>query len=152
MRREDIAFLKLWKRMQDLLWDFMGGAEYVGIGGGKSVADKSGFADCFDKTDQDVLNATIEAAGDVPVSFENKLAMGFAPGKAVLPHALGAGKPWNKRYIADAFGGFPPRDADKQYWRFAEEGPIRVFSANQLRAARLSLKIASALGRFIRRN
>ena len=152
VRREDIAFLKLWKRMQDLLWDFMGGAEYVGIGGGKSVADKSGFADCFDKTDQDVLNATIEAAGDVPVSFENKLAMGFAPGKAVLPHALGAGKPWNKRYIADAFGGFPPRDADKQYWRFAEEGPIRVFSANQLRAARLSLKIASALGRFIRRN
>jgi len=151
VRREDIAFLKLWKRLQDHLWDALGGADYVGIGGGKSVASSSGFAGCFDKTDQDVLNATVEAVEGISVSFENKQAMGFAPGKTMLPHALGPGKPWLRRYILEALGGLPPRPVDKEYWRNAE-GPIRPFSAKQLRGKRIALKIAAALGRFIRRN
>lgn len=150
IRREQIAFLKLWKRLQDHLWEALGGANYVGIGGGKPVEDRSGFAGCFDKTDQDVLNATIEAA-DIPVSFANKQAMGFESGKAILPHALGASKPWNKRYLADALNGLPPRAVDKAYWQHAA-GPICVFTADQLRRQKGLLAIASALGRFIRRN
>jgi len=151
VRREQIAFLKLWKRLQDYLWEALGGAQYVGIGGGKPVEQRSGFANCFDKTDQDALNATIEAADGIPVSFANKQAMGFEPGQALLPHALGPGKPWNKCYLTDALRGLPPRAVDKEYWHHAQ-GPIRVFTGGQLRAQRVALAIASALGRFIRRN
>ncbi len=150
VRREEIAFLELWKRLQDCLWEAIGGAEYSGLGGAKSVALRSDFPACFDKTDQDVLNATIEAAGEMPVSFENRRAMGFEPGKALLPHALGPDKPWMKKYLRDALRGQPPRMVDKEYWLHAE-GPVRVFTLEQLRAKRLALKIAMVLGRFIRR-
>lgn len=152
VRREHLAFLKLWKRIQDCLWKELGGAEYVGIGGGPSVADRSGFADCFDKTDQDALNAAIEAVGEIPVSFCNKQAMGFESGAAILPHALGPGKPWVKSYLADALRGLPPRAVDKAYWQAAQNGPIRLFPSKQRRIRRLALKIAAAVGRFIRRN
>ena len=37
VRRADIAFLELWKRLQDLLWQAIGGAEYVGISGGRPI-------------------------------------------------------------------------------------------------------------------
>ena len=152
IRREDMAFLQLWKRLQDHLWTVLGGADYVGDGlGGRSVTDRSGFANCFDRTDQDALNAAIEAVEGIPVSFESKEAMGFGPGKAFLPHALGPLKPWKKRYILDALNGVTPRAVDKEYWRYAE-GPICVFTQNQLRASRCALKIAAALGRIIRRN
>lgn len=151
IRREDIAFLRLWKRLQDHLWEAIGGADYVGDGlGGRSVTDRSGFANCFDRTDQDVLNAAIEAVEGIPVSFESKQAMGFGPGKTSLPHALGPGKPWGKRYLSDALRGVPPRTVDKEFWRYAE-GPIRVFTPPQLRMNQMSLKIAAALGRIIRR-
>lgn len=152
VRREYAGFLTLWKQMQDRLWEAIGGAEYVGIGGGPSVGDRSGFAQCFDKTDQDVLNAAIEAAGEIPVSFCNKLAMGFEPGAAFLPHALGPGKPWSKPYLSDALRGLPPRAVDKAYWQAAEAGPILVFQEKTIRARKLSMKIAAALGRLIRRN
>ena len=151
VRREEIAFLELWKRLQDHLWKEIGGAEYVGIGGGKPVEERGGFANCFDKTDQDALNATIEAAPEIPVSFWNRQAMGFLPGGSILPHALGPDKPWAKRYVTDALRGLSPRAVDKQYWKHAE-GPIQVFPPKQLQAKRLALKIAAALGRFIRRN
>ncbi|MEI6561009.1 MAG: hypothetical protein WCO68_02875 [Verrucomicrobiota bacterium] len=151
VRRADIAFLELWKRLQDCLWTAIGGAEYSGLGGAKSLTARSDFPACFDKTDQDVLNATIEAVGEIPVSFENKQAMGLEAGKAVLPHALGPDKPWKKNYVSDALRGLPPRMVDKAYWLHAE-GPVRIFTPQQLRAKRLALKIAALFGRFIRRN
>ncbi|MCX6967517.1 MAG: hypothetical protein NTZ46_07005 [Verrucomicrobia bacterium] len=150
VRREDIAFLELWKRMQDCLWKAIGGAEYTGLGGAKSVTLRGDFPTCFDKTDQDVLNAAIEAAEEIPVSFENQQAMGFKPGKALLPHALGQDKPWKKNYLRDALRGIRLRMVDKAYWRYAE-GPICLFTPKQMRAKRLALKIAALLGRFIQR-
>ena len=150
VRREEIAFLRLWKQMQDQLWETLGGAEYVGIGGGKSIAGRAGFADCFDKTDQDVLNAALEALSGIAVSFVNQQAMGFLPGRALLPHALGPSKPWSKRYLRDALRGRAPRAVDKAYWHWAAAGPVRVFSPEHLRRQRLCLRVASALGRILR--
>ncbi|MEI8235403.1 MAG: hypothetical protein WCH57_12070 [Verrucomicrobiota bacterium] len=152
VRREEIAFLRLWKQMQDQLWEALGGAEYVGIGGGSPIAGRTGFADCFDKTDQDVLNAALEAAEGVSASFVKQQAMGFVAGEAWLPHALGPSKPWHKAYLRDALRGLPPRAADKAYWHWAQAGPVRVFSPARLRLRRLHLALAAALGRVIRRN
>lgn len=151
VRREQIAFLEVWKRLQDRLWQAIGGPEYSGFVGAKSVALQSDFPSCFDKTDQDVLNAAIEAVDAIPVSFGNKQAMGFETGKAVLPHALGPDKPWKKGYLRDAVRGMALRAVDREYWQHAA-GPIRVFDARKLRGKRLALKIAAVLGRFIRRN
>ena len=150
VRRADIAFLELWKRLQNCLWEAIGGAEYSGFGGAHSLTLRKDYPTCFDKTDQDVLNAAIEAVDGIPVSFENKRAMGFEPGKALLPHALGQDKPWKKNYVRDALRGMGLRTVDKEYWRCAE-GPVRVFTPQQLRAKRLALKAAAVIGRFIRR-
>ncbi|MDD5350268.1 MAG: hypothetical protein PHQ12_08670 [Chthoniobacteraceae bacterium] len=150
VRREEVAFLRLWKRMQDLLWEALGGDGFAGIGGGRPMEGRSGFADCFDKTDQDVLNAALEAAG-VPVSFVNRQAMGFAPGLAWLPHALGPSKPWGRDYVREALRGVPPRAVDKAFWLWAERGPVRVFAPAVLRRQRACLRVASALGRVFRR-
>lgn len=152
VRREFAGFLTRWKELQDRLWEALGGSEYVGISGGPSVADRSGFASCFDKTDQDALNAAIEAAGEIPVSFCNKQAMGFEPGAAILPHALGPGKPWAKPYLADAFRGLPPRAVDKAFWWHAGAGPVFLYPDKTVRARRLAMRIAAAVGRVIRRN
>lgn len=150
VRREEIAFLRLWKQMQDQLWETLGGAEYVGIGGGKPIAGRAGFADCFDKTDQDVLNAALEALSGIAVSFVNQQAMGFIPGSPCLPHALGPSKPWSKPYLRDALRGRAPRAVDKAYWHWAAAGPVRVFSLEHIRRQRLCLRLAAALGRIFR--
>lgn len=152
VRRQDQAFLQLWQRLQNHLWEALGGAQFAGIAGKESIDGRSGFCDCFGTTDQDALNAAIEAAGEeVVISFANQQSMGFVPGRAMLPHALGPGKPWQRRDLAAALQGRPPRGVDKEYWRYAE-GPIRVFTERQLRSRRRTLKIAAAIGRFIRRN
>ena len=151
VRREDIAFLELWKRMQDDLWKAIGGAHHSALAGARTEALRNDFPRCFDKTDQDVLNAAIEAVEGIPVSFANKQAMGFEPGKAMLPHALGPDKPWNKPYVCDALRGKGLRMVDKEFWRYGH-GPVRLFTKRQLACKRLQMKLAVALGRFIRRD
>ncbi|XHR30847.1 MAG: hypothetical protein ACFUZC_09830 [Chthoniobacteraceae bacterium] len=151
VRREYIEFLERWRVMQEQLWRELGGSNFVGIGGGQAIGARAGFADCFDKTDQDVLNAAIEASPEIPVSFLNRQAMAFEPGGACLPHALGPKKPWNKCYLSDALSGRPPRTVDKAFWRFAGAGPIAVFPAATLNSRQNTLPFASAIGRFIRR-
>ena len=150
VRRANIDFLLLWARLQQHMWAAIGGADRVGIAGGKLLSGMTGFGDCFGKTDQDALNAALEAWSG-PVSILNGQAMGFKPGKAILPHALGPKKPWRRRYILEALGGNPPTAADKAYWNMADR-PIQIYSAMHLFRRRLSLRIAAALGRIIRRN
>lgn len=151
IRREDIAFLKVWKSLQDHMWSAVGGPEFAGISGGQTLPERSGFANCFDKTDQDALNAAIEVVEEIPASFANRQAMGFEAGRALLPHALGPVKPWKKQYLRDALRGLPPRAVDKEYW-LNTQGPIRVFTPRQCQIQRLLMQIATAIGRFIRRS
>ena len=149
--RGNREFLVTWKRLQDAMWTVIGGAEFAGIPGGQSVAGRSGFFDCFGKTDQDALNAAIEAAGEIPVSFLGRQAMGFEAGKAMLPHALGVAKPWRRHYIREALAGRPPTPADRSFWEHAA-GPASALSRNTIARAKVSLAIAAAIGRFIRRS
>jgi hypothetical protein len=151
VRREYAPFLDRWKELQELLWRELGGSDFVGIGGGRAIEGRAGFANCFDKTDQDLLNAAIEACPEIPVSFLNRQAMAFEPGAACLPHALGPKKPWNKGYFGDALAGRPPRTVDKAFWRLAAAGPVSVFPAATVNSRQNMLPVASAIGRFIRR-
>jgi hypothetical protein len=149
--RGNREFLVTWKRLQDAMWTVIGGAEFAGIPGGQSVAGRSGFFDCFGKTDQDALNAAIEAAGEIPVSFLGRQAMGFESGKAMLPHALGALKPWRNRLVRNALRGCGCPPTDRHYWRFVES-PIRLYPNAVLQWRRVQLQVAAAIGRFYRRS
>jgi hypothetical protein len=149
--REQRDFLELWQHMLDEVTASLGGADVVGIEGGRMLDDPYGFANCFRHTDQDVLNAALEASPHHPVSFLGRQAMGFMPGTPILPHALGPRKPWSRRFILEALGGRPPARVDRAFWAKAD-GPLKPFSAVQLAGARVRVSIAAALGRFIRRS
>lgn len=148
VRTQDRAFIETWKRTMDGMLPAIGSLAAVGINAAAPMTHK-GFADCFDRTDQDALNAAIEA-GTVQVSIIGKEAMAFAPGPALLPHALGGHKPWQRAYLHFAFKGVPPRRADKAYWDCAG-GPIHSHSAWRRRLKRLDLGLAAAFGRMLRK-
>jgi hypothetical protein len=143
--------LEVWKEMLDAVTASLGGPDVVGITfGGRMLNVAYGFADCFAKTDQDVLNAALEACPDIPVSFLGKHAMGFEAGSPLLPHALGERKPWSVNFVREALSGSPPPRVDKCFWRFAD-GPLKPYSASQVSLTRWRIRLASGLGRFIRR-
>jgi hypothetical protein len=144
-------FLVLWDRMLAEVTISLGGADVVGIDGGRMLEDPYGFANCFRQPDQDALNAAIEASPQVPVSFLGRQAMGFDAGAPLLPHALGPRKPWSRRFIREALGGRPPARVDRAFWNMAD-GPLRPYSATHLAAARFSVSLAAGLGRLISRS
>ena len=75
--------------------------------------------------------------------------MGFKPGAALLPHALGQPKPWKKRFIAESLNGRAPRLIDKVFLK--NVSPIDFYLSSELFARRLSCLMASGIGRFIRK-
>lgn len=149
-RKERIEFLEIWKSLQEIMFSQIGGGGKAGIAGGEDLHGATGFANCFGKTDQDALNATVEAYhGDV--SILGREAMGFSQGHRILPHALGHRKPWTTSYLRDAFLGIPPRLVDKLFWSHAS-GPVKAFSLSYLKRKRISIRMASFLGRFYRKS
>ncbi|MCE0498753.1 MAG: hypothetical protein LV481_12480 [Methylacidiphilales bacterium] len=150
LRPQDRKLLPIWRDMLTSAGDALGGKDVVGIQGGRTLDGLYGFADCLRKTDQDTLNAALEACPEVEVSFLGPQAMGFLLGGAILPHALGPAKPWQRRYLAEALGGLPPAHVDKAFWHHAS-GPIKPFGPAWLALKKLSLTASAALGRFIRR-
>jgi hypothetical protein len=150
LRPQDRKFLATWRDLLDHAAGSLGGKDVAGIPGGRMFDGLYGFADCFRKTDQDLLNAAIEACPEIEVSFLGPQAMGFLPGDAILPHALGSAKPWQRCYLAEALAGRPPALVDKMFWRYAT-GPIRPFGPGRTVLKKLSLAAGAALGRFIRR-
>ena len=76
--------------------------------------------------------------------------MGFLPGNAILPHALGRAKPWQCHYLADALAGQPPAVVDKAFWRQAS-GLIQPFSPACITLKKIDLAAGAAFGRFIHR-
>ena len=149
VHRQQRAFIDLWQRTMALMAHEIGSLAAAKIGAGQAYKS-TGFADCFDCSDQDALNAAIEAC-DLPVSVIGQEAMAFKPGCALLPHALGTGKPWQRQYLRTALGGVAPRLADKAFWAHAQ-GPVAVYSALHLRLKRLDLGAGALVGRLLRRS
>ncbi len=148
VHRRDREFLTAWCRAMDLMKDEIGSLATASVDSGQAYRSK-GFAGCFDTTDQDGLNVAIEAT-TMAVSVIGQEAMGFKPGPALLPHAIGAGKPWQRNYLGAALGGVAPRLADKAYWAHVS-GPIAVADAWRRAWKGLDIGAAAAIGRLMRR-
>ena len=147
VRADDRSFLELWKQAMSLM------AEEIGSLAVALVANdgyrSTGFADCFDRTDQDGLNTAIEASTTI-VSVVGQEAMAFRAGSALLPHALGSDKPWQRNYIRAALRGIAPRMADKAFWANVLS-PIAVCTSRRAALKRMDLVAGAAVGRFFRR-
>jgi len=140
LRKDRTALLDTWKFLIDGLEEEIGDLKYLGYGGRP-------FA--FYNGDQDVLNMTLMSSHE-PVSLIGREGMDFRPGGYTMSHAAGGVKPWRKRLLASALGGFPPTLADKEYWQNVA-WPIRLYSGAVQCWHRWNLVVGSAVGRFIRR-
>lgn len=148
LRRQDRAFLATWHRTMELMAEEIGTLSSAKILGGQAYRS-TGFADCFDCSDQDALNAAVEASA-IPVSVIGQEAMAFKPGAALLPHAVGNGKPWQRSYLRSALKGVAPRAADKAFWAHAGS-PIAAHGHLYTAFKRLDIAAGGAIGRFMRR-
>jgi hypothetical protein len=150
LRWEYRKLLPIWKEFMTQITTALGGSDVVGIHGGRNLEDSYGFGDCFNRTDQDALNAVLEASPEIPVSFLGQSAMGFMGGHAIVPHALGSSKPWQRHYLLNALSGRPPTVMDKAFWHNAN-GPIQPFAIWLVHYKHMELILGAVLGRFIRR-
>lgn len=148
VRAEDRGFLATWKLAMELMAHEIGSLAVASIAAGQAYRS-TGFAGCFDRTDQDALNAAIELS-DLSASIIGQEAMAFKPGAALLPHALGSGKPWQRNYLRMALSGTPPRVADKAFWANVN-GPIDAFQSSRAAFKKLDITAAAAVGRLLRR-
>ena len=145
VHRNDRTFLLSWKQTMDLMAAEIGSLS-LALTSNASYRS-TGFADCFDRTDQDALNAAVEATAQ-PVSVIGQEAMAFKAGSALLPHAIGGPKPWQANHLRAALAGVPPGPAHKAYWAHVD-GPISPYTERALSQKRLALKLASAIGRVV---
>lgn len=138
--REHADFLTLWGWMCGLVLDYNVGLKNI----------KSGDApDMFHSTDQDALNFAL-TAHEAPLNTAGADAMDFVEGGYYLSHAIGSVKPWLGKHFSRALKGRPPSPATKAYYRFANH-PIQLYSPLQFTLRRMSLNLASAIGRFYRK-
>ncbi len=151
VRRGDRDFILTWKTMCDAVADATGGNTTAKVGGGTAPVSK-GFASCFDCSDQDALNAAMEVHFDRTYSVLPRSAMGFEAGTLILPHAIGASKPWSRRYLLEALAARPPRAVDKAYWAQVRGPAVQAVSGTEALLTRAGLKVASAIGRAWRRS
>lgn len=148
LRIQDKGFLETWSVLMHHMAEEIGSLAAAKINGGAAYKT-SGFADCFDCSDQDALNATLEATDRV-ISVVGQEAMGFRPGRALLPHAVGGSKPWQRNYLRSALNGVPPRLIDKAFWRNVAS-PIKAYGDLFVEIKRIDITCAAAIGRFVRR-
>ena len=148
VRHSARSFLETWKRAMDLMEEEIGSLAAASIHAGADYRSR-GFFDCFDRTDQDALNAAIEAS-TVPVSIVGQEAMAFKPGEARVPHAIGADKPWQRRYLGQALRGVPPRLIDKVFWSNVRT-PLPVVTSFRTVLKRIDVRLAAAVGRLLSR-
>jgi len=150
LRKDSIAFLEIWKTIQEFMAEAIGGLNRSSLKGSALPHEATGPFAPFSKTDQDALNAAVEAF-DGKSSIMGKEAMAFETGRAILPHALGQPKPWNNSPISRSLKGHPPRMVDKLYWEFVDD-PIPVFPKAKIRRMQRWTKLAAFISRFYTRN
>jgi hypothetical protein len=146
IKRQDKGFLELWQAIVDEYGDRDNPLDAQGDIG---LWRKGGRWLPFMTPDQDALNITLMVWSG-PITTLGPDVMGFA-GPALLPHAVGAPKPWRKHYLRDAFKAMPPRVVDKLYWNYADS-PVKTVSKRLLVWRRLTIKVAAFVGRFYRRS
>lgn len=109
----------------------------------------------FDKThpfcflDQDALNIAAMCA-QVPISEIGPEGMDFIHGGCTMSHAAGSPKPWKKNFFLSALKGQPPTLADRMFWAYVDR-PIANYKPLHILLKKVSIKIASFIGRFYRR-
>jgi hypothetical protein len=99
--------------------------------------------------DQDSLNLL---AGIYPgqLSRVGPDGMDFVPGGFIMSHAAGLYKPWKKPFVRNALVGVPPTLADKG-WAANLAQPIEVYDKAKRARLRREIRLASAIGRFVRK-
>ncbi len=153
-RREHRFFIELWQRVLTWIIESEGGDrgwQHTSLSGGRMSDSHGAFSQVFSLTDQDALNAATELCPGVSLSIIGQEAMGFKTGGYIMHHALGRWKPWRRRYLREAFGGHPPATVDKEFWRWLDVGPIKPVPEMLVKRRNIELKLAAAVGRFIRR-
>jgi hypothetical protein len=143
LKKERMEFLTCWQRLQDLMAPAINGMHNVNIG------DRTFL---FHKTDQDALNVAAMTA-ESPISTMGLDGMDLQPGGGgyVMSHALGAEKPWKKKFVRRLLlRGNSPSRADRIYFKSVTR-PIQLYSPAELSAKRLFLLTASFLARFMGR-
>lgn len=140
---KNIDFLLLWKNVQDIMGEIIGGLD-------KTSDNIKGRNEPFSKTDQDALNIAI-GVNKFNISSIGKEAMDFKPGGRIMSHATGVPKPWNKNFFLHALKANPPSAAEKEFWRNVQY-PLALFSKNTIRLKQISLQVAAFIGRFYNRN
>ena len=141
LRRTQLDSLETWARLIGLVE-----SESGSLLGWRSL-DRSHR---FMSANQDTLNV-LAMTTEHPLSTLGPEGMDFAPGGFTMSHAIGGSKPWQKHYIREALAGRPPTPADRSFWDHAA-GPASALSRNTIARAKVSLAIAAAIGRFIRRS
>jgi hypothetical protein len=107
-------------------------------------------SELFFAKDQDAFNIAAMCS-ESPISELGPEGMDFVSGGFTMSHAIGAGKPWKKNFITSAFKGVPPSNADKVFWS-SVNGPLRPYSASQIKFKKIALSISSLIGRFYSKN
>lgn len=148
VRTQDRVFLETWEHVMNLMAEEIGSLAAAKVGVAQAFKS-TGFAGCFDCSDQDALNVAV-AACRVAVSVIGQEAMAFKPGPALLPHAVGSGKPWQRSYLGAALKGIAPRLADKAFWANTA-APIAVVGKGRAALKRLDIAAGAVVGRFLRR-
>ena len=104
----------------------------------------------FYAQDQDALNITAMCS-DAPISEMGPEAMDFINGGFTMSHAIGSPKPWSKSYLLSCLKGNPPSLTDKLFWKHVET-PLNIANNLTIKSKKYSIKIASFISRFYRKN
>lgn len=103
----------------------------------------------FYSIDQDAFNVAAMCCG-VPISEMGPEAMDFIHGGWTMSHAVGAPKPWKKKFLYSLLKGSPPSLADKEFWMNVD-GPIGLYKPITIKSKKLNISIGNFVGRFYRR-
>jgi hypothetical protein len=103
----------------------------------------------FFASDQDALNVAAMCS-ESPISEMGPEAMDFIHGGWTMSHAVGAPKPWKKKFLYSLLKGVPPSLADREFWMNVD-GPIRLYQPIAVKSKRLSISIGNFVSRFYRR-
>ncbi len=140
--KNNVEYLHVWKKIMDI------GSEHFNLAVDKFMpTDRT---DPFFAADQDAMNIAAMCCQS-PISELGPEGMDFIHGGWTMSHAVGSPKPWEKSYLASILVGRVPSLQDTAYWKNVD-GPIHSFSPFLVKKKRLSMKIASIIGRIYHKN